>query len=81
MTEHWRLLIHGSNTASTNMAIDRAILEAHRQGHVPPTIRFYSWSPPAVSIGYFQSLTAEVDIEEDGPMLEDDAVFAGLGIA
>jgi lipoate---protein ligase len=63
MIEHWRLLTHGSNTASTNMAIDRAILEAHKQNLVPPTIRFYSWSPPAVSIGYFQSLTAEVDLE------------------
>lgn len=63
MTEHWRLLRHGSNTAAMNMAIDRAILEAHKRHKVPPTVRFYSWSPPAVSIGYFQSLTAEVDLD------------------
>ncbi|MCL5676382.1 MAG: lipoate--protein ligase family protein [Firmicutes bacterium] len=46
-----------------NMAIDEAILEAHAAGHVPPTLRFYGWSPAAVSIGYFQRLEAEVDLE------------------
>jgi len=63
MTETWRLLQTGSNTAFTNMAIDRAILEAHHHQLVPPTIRFYRWQPPAISIGYFQSLTEEVDLQ------------------
>ncbi|MCK4240933.1 MAG: lipoate--protein ligase family protein, partial [Candidatus Atribacteria bacterium] len=28
-----------------------------------PTIRFYQWSPPAVSLGYFQDLKKEVEVE------------------
>ncbi|MEE9488937.1 MAG: lipoate--protein ligase family protein, partial [Thermoplasmata archaeon] len=42
------------------MALDEAILEARRDGRVRPTLRLYGWSPPAVSIGYFQRLDEEV---------------------
>lgn len=35
------------------MAIDRWLLEQHQLGH-PPTLRFYTWSPPAISLGYHQ---------------------------
>jgi lipoate-protein ligase A len=38
-----------------NLAIDEALLRIPG----PPTLRFYGWSPPALSLGYFQS-TAEV---------------------
>jgi lipoate---protein ligase len=63
MSEEWRLLLTGQHNAAENMAIDRAILTAHSRGLVPPTVRFYSWSPPAISIGYFQRLYEEIDIE------------------
>jgi lipoate---protein ligase len=63
MKEQWRLLQTGYNTAAANMAIDRAILVAHSQRHVPPTVRFYGWDPPAISIGYFQSLADEIDLD------------------
>ncbi|MEM0493308.1 MAG: biotin/lipoate A/B protein ligase family protein [Candidatus Thermoplasmatota archaeon] len=63
MKEKWRLLITDANTAAMNMAIDNAILISHSKGRVPPTVRFYMWKPPAVSIGYFQSLHDEVDVE------------------
>jgi lipoate-protein ligase A len=62
MKEQWRLLQTGFNTAFSNMAIDRAILAANSDGKVPPTVRFYGWIPPAVSIGYFQSIAEEIDI-------------------
>lgn len=62
MIEKWRLLLTGFNTAFLNMAIDKAILVANSDGKVPPTVRFYGWCPPAISIGYFQSLTDEIDI-------------------
>jgi lipoate---protein ligase len=62
MKEQWRLLQTGFNTAFSNMAIDRAILVANSKGKVPPTVRFYGWIPPAISIGYFQSLADEIDI-------------------
>jgi lipoate-protein ligase A len=63
MKEKWRLLKTEDNTASTNMAIDRAVLIACSKGKVPPTVRFYTWKPPAISIGYFQSLAEEVDLD------------------
>jgi lipoate-protein ligase A len=48
------LLDTGGLPASLNMAIDQAILEMHTRGESPATLRFYQWSPPAVSLGYFQ---------------------------
>jgi lipoate-protein ligase A len=42
------------------MALDEAILVAHSEGLVPPTVRFYGWNPAALSIGYFQKVS-EVD--------------------
>jgi len=44
-----------------NMALDEAILEAVRQDQVPPTLRFYSWKPPCLSLGYAQSV-ADADV-------------------
>jgi lipoate-protein ligase A len=45
------------------MAVDEAIMIAHKNGLVPPTIRFYQWSPPAVSLGYFQDLKKEINVK------------------
>lgn len=33
------------------MACDEALLEAVGQGLAPPTVRFFAWSPPAISLG------------------------------
>ena len=63
MKEKWRLLKTENNTAAANMAIDRAVLVANSEGKVPPTVRFFTWKPPAISIGYFQSLEEEVDLD------------------
>ena len=49
----WRLLNNGHLPSVLNMAIDRALLEMHAMGSSPPTLRFYQWRPPAVSLGYF----------------------------
>jgi len=59
----WRLIKDSYHTGFMNMAIDDAIMIAHREGLVPPTIRFYQWSPPAVSVGYFQDLKKEIDVD------------------
>jgi len=59
-----RFIDSGPARAGINMGTDEAILEAVADGLSPPTLRFYSWSPPAVSIGYFQGLEAEVDTDE-----------------
>jgi len=59
----WRLIKDSYHAGFMNMAIDEAIMIVHREGLVPPTIRFYQWSPPAVSLGYFQDLKKEIDVE------------------
>lgn len=56
----WRLLRHGQATGAENMAIDEAIAQAIAAGLVPPTLRFYAWAPPCVSLGRNQK-GAEVD--------------------
>ncbi|MEM0050436.1 MAG: biotin/lipoate A/B protein ligase family protein [Candidatus Bathyarchaeia archaeon] len=63
MVEVWRLLDTGLRDAYYNMALDEAIAIARSKKLVPNTIRFFRWEPSAVSIGYFQSMEEEVDIE------------------
>lgn len=46
-----------------NMGMDEAVLGSVSRGEAPPTLRFYRWSPACVTVGYFQSLEAEVDLE------------------
>ncbi len=57
----WRLLVHGDASAFDNMATDEAILRHVVEGKSPCTLRFYGWTPSAVSLGYFQSVEQEVD--------------------
>ncbi len=45
-----RLLSYEASRPTWNMAVDAALLES---AHMP-TVRFYGWAPPAVSIGWFQ---------------------------
>jgi lipoate-protein ligase A len=52
----WRLLLDGERDGASNMAVDEAILEAVIEGHSPPTLRFYGWSPPCLSLGRNQPL-------------------------
>ena len=57
----WRLIVDGQADGATNMAIDEAILTHVADGHSPPTLRFYAWSPPCLSLGRSQPL-ADVDL-------------------
>jgi lipoate-protein ligase A len=59
----WRLIEHKQNDAFMNMAIDEAVSESVARGESQPTIRFYGWAPEAVSIGYFQCLGKEADLD------------------
>jgi lipoate-protein ligase A len=58
----FRLLNTGFHNGYYNMALDEALLETAVSGG-GPVLRFYGWSPPAVSVGYFQGLTEEVDMD------------------
>jgi lipoate-protein ligase A len=48
---HWRLLRHHAATGAENMAVDEAIAQAVGAGQAPPTLRFYAWAPPCLSLG------------------------------
>lgn len=50
----WRLIPLLEATGNVQMGIDRWLLEQHYSGKYPPTLRFYTWSPPAISLGYHQ---------------------------
>ena len=58
----WRLLVTESTDGATNMAIDDALWRGRRAGTSPPTIRFFAWAPPTVSLGYGQPLDESVDV-------------------
>lgn len=53
----WRLLPAAPASGGWNMALDEALLE-QATPDAPPTVRFYGWSEPTVSLGYFQEHTA-----------------------
>lgn len=59
----FRYLETGANPAAFNMGLDEAILESVSSGAEPPTLRLYAWKPSAVSIGYFQGVRDEVDLD------------------
>lgn len=59
----WRVIELETRDAFMNMALDEACCEAVAGASVLPTIRFYRWQPSAVSIGYFQSLEDEINVE------------------
>ncbi len=60
----FRLLDTGARDAFFNMGLDEAILMQVGAGESPPTVRFYGWERPTVSIGYFQRARRDVDMGE-----------------
>lgn len=59
----WRLLKPETYNAFMNMAIDEAIMKARIENHVQNTLRFYCWKPSVVSIGRFQNIENEVQLD------------------
>lgn len=73
------------------MAIDEVILEAVEAGGAPPTLRFYQWAEPTISLGYFQKI-ADWQAQDDairqlalvrrktggGAILHDDEITYSL---
>jgi lipoate-protein ligase A len=49
----WRLIPLLDAPGAVQMAIDWWLLQHQRYGH-PPTLRFYTWNPPAISLGVSQ---------------------------
>lgn len=61
--EVWRYIDSGNCSPSFNMALDEALLDWHGSGKMPPVIRFYGWDPPSLSVGYFQNVEREINLE------------------
>ena len=51
----WRLLLDPPAAGAWNMAVDEVLLDGSAAGSAPPTLRFYQWAPPCLSLGYFQA--------------------------
>lgn len=62
MTAAWRLLVTEPTDGAVNMAVDEALWRGRQAGTSPPTLRFFAWHPPTVSLGYGQPL-GDVDRE------------------
>ncbi|HEX9320048.1 MAG TPA: biotin/lipoate A/B protein ligase family protein [Nitrososphaeraceae archaeon] len=58
-----RLLETGFSPGSWNMALDEVLLTNCIDDNTP-ILRLYGWSPAAVSIGYFQSMDEEVNVDK-----------------
>lgn len=62
MSAPFRLLVTEPLDGAANMALDEALLLTRLRGEAPPTLRFFSWDPPTVSLGYGQPLDGRVDL-------------------
>lgn len=58
----FRIISDTFREPAMNMALDEAVLFLRNKSDYS-TIRFYGWDPSAVSIGYFQNLDYEVNID------------------
>lgn len=51
----WRLISPLDAPGKIQMALDLWLFNQHCLGLHPPTLRFYTWSPVAISLGYHQA--------------------------
>ncbi|HEV2013667.1 MAG TPA: biotin/lipoate A/B protein ligase family protein [Candidatus Dormibacteraeota bacterium] len=58
----WRLLLDPPASGAWNMAVDEVLLDGVAAGSASPTLRFYQWAPPCLSLGYFQPFEV-VDVD------------------
>src|SRR5690625_4861336 len=59
--ETWFLLDTGRLDAATNMAIDEALIHFHSKKEIGPTIRFYRWQKPRLTVEHFQNVEKTID--------------------
>ena len=63
MASVFRFIDTGVQDAALNMALDEAILTHYLAGKVPPTLRVFRWSRDAISLGRFQDVEREIEVE------------------
>ncbi len=62
MKPTWRFIQDGPRDAFMNMAVDEAVLLHCIEGNSPPTLRFYEWEKPSISIGYAMDAELELNL-------------------
>ncbi len=68
----FRLLVTEPMNGAANMALDEALLVSRLRRRGPPTVRFFAWRPPTISLGYGQTIDGSIDL--------DDAARMGIGL-
>lgn len=63
--KRWRVIDTGLRRAAENMALNRAMLEAHEQGTIPHTLRFLRFEPSAL-LGFHQDVEQELRLDYCG---------------
>ncbi|RKD72973.1 lipoate-protein ligase A [Sinobaca qinghaiensis] len=61
--EKWYFIDSGKQSPAYNMAMDEMLLRWHSEGKIPPVVRFYGWNPSTLSIGYFQKVHKDIDLD------------------
>ena len=64
--ETWRLITTWGADPAFNMGLDEALLESAESA---PTVRFYSWRPDTLSLGYFQRFSDVPGAERAGALV------------
>lgn len=59
----WNYIASYKNDAVYNMALDELLMEKVRDGELPAVLRLYEWETPTLSLGYFQKVKKEIDLE------------------
>jgi lipoyl(octanoyl) transferase len=62
----WRLITTWGASPAFNMGLDEALLESLG---APPTLRFYTWKPDTLSLGYFQRVADVPGAERAGALV------------
>jgi lipoate-protein ligase A len=55
----FRFINTNSSSATLNMAIDEALIALYQK----PTLRFYTWNKPTISLGYFQKALKHINVD------------------
>ncbi|MFW6024704.1 MAG: lipoate--protein ligase family protein [Candidatus Woesearchaeota archaeon] len=71
--DKWRFIGFKKYKGSMNMAIDESISQAiyKKRGNAVNTLRLYGWIPSCVSVGFFQDIKKEVDLDTAKDMSVD----------